>query len=259
LDKARYEQIKKMKLFKLGFDRKEQGKIKNFGFSFHDTPQLLDEILTDEPNVDFVQLQINYADWENLGIQSRRCYEVAQKHGIKVVVMEPVKGGTLANLPKAAEDILKNYNANASAASWAVRYAASLDGVFMVLSGMSTIEQMNDNLSYMQDFKPLSQDEQKVINEVVEVLKKDTEIACTACGYCLKGCPKNIAIPNYFALYNGKLRDKAFVHSMYYANLTASYGKASTCIACKQCEKICPQHLKIVDNLKAVAAMFEKK
>ena len=259
-----YQTIKQFDLFGFGFELKKQGKIKNFGFSFHDTPELLEEILADQaasgnPKLDFVQLQINYADWDNPGIQARACYEIARKYDIPIIVMEPVKGGTLANLPPAAEDLLRGFNKNASPASWAVRYAAGVDGVFMVLSGMSNMAQLTDNISYMKDFKPLSTEESAVVDKVVAILKEGTAIGCTYCGYCAKDCPKNIAIPNYFALYNDlKQNPKAFLPGGYYNMIAKKAGKASECIACKVCEKMCPQRLDIIGGLKEVAGEFEK-
>ena len=259
-----YETIKQFDLFKFGFDLKKQGQIKSFGFSFHDTPQLLEEILSDQaksgnPKLDFVQLQINYADWDNPGIQSRACYEIAQKYGIPIIVMEPVKGGTLANLPAAAEELLRAHEPKASPASWAVRYAAGVEGVFMVLSGMSNMAQLNDNISYMKDFKPLDKAELAVVDKVVKVLNEGTAIGCTYCGYCAKDCPKNIAIPNYFALYNDlKQNPKAFLPSGYYNMISKKAGKASDCTACKVCHKMCPQRLDIIGGLKEVVEVFEK-
>jgi predicted aldo/keto reductase-like oxidoreductase len=246
--------------FGFGRRKKQEGKIKNFGISFHDTPELLDEILTVHPELDFVQLQINYIDWENPGIQSRRCHEVARKHGKPIIVMEPCKGGNLALVPEKAKQLMKEYNQAASVPSWAIRFAASQEGVIMVLSGMNTMEQLLDNTSYMADFKPLSREEYKIIGQVIDIINKNTAIPCTTCRYCEKDCPTNIAIPDYFALYNSAKRavtSNISSQFVYYMNLAANHGKAGDCIGCKQCESACPQHLKITELLKDVSATFD--
>jgi predicted aldo/keto reductase-like oxidoreductase len=246
--------------FGFAMRKKREGKIKNFGISYHDTPELLDEILTAHPELDFVQLQINYIDWENSGIQSRRCHEVARKHGKPIVVMEPCKGGNLVIVPEKAERLMKEYNPAASVPSWAIRFAASQEGVMMVLSGMNTMEQVLDNTSYMADFKPLSREEYEIIGQVVEIINENAAIPCTACRYCEKGCPMNIAIPDYFALYNSAKRavtSNISSQFVYYLNLTANHGKASDCVECRQCEDACPQHLNIPELLKDVSATFD--
>ena len=237
---------------------KANGTIRHYGFSFHDSPELLDKLLTEHPDVDFVQLQINYADWENPEVQSRACYEVARKHGKQVVIMEPVKGGALANPPEQVKALFDAAKPGASYASWALRFAASLDGVLAVLSGMSNLEQVDDNLATMSDFQPLNDAEQKVIQQAQHILGNSAAIACTACHYCTAGCPKKIAIPEIFAAANKQLANgqKAEAAAAY-AAATAEGGKASACIHCKQCERICPQHLPITDLLGRCAAMFE--
>lgn len=244
-------------------EKKQQGLIKKAGFSFHDNADLLDKVLTEHPEVEFVQLQINYLDWESEGIQSRKCYEVAVKHKKPVIVMEPVKGGTLANIPEAAEKLLKDYHPDWSIPSWAVRFAASLDGVFMVLSGMSNMEQLLDNTGYMMNFEPLTKEEQALVQQVTDVINSNIAIPCTGCFYCTDGCPKKIAIPKYFSLYNADMqetKDKQWTpQGEYYDRLTHNFGKASDCVACGQCERACPQHLPIIKNLKDVAAHFEGK
>ena len=256
-----YEIYKKYDCFAWIAEKKRQGLIKHMGFSFHDTAEVLDQILTEHPEMEFVQLQINYLDWDSEGVQSRKCYEVATKHGKPVIVMEPVKGGTLAKLPAAAEKLLRQADPDASIPSWAVRFAAGLPNVKMVLSGMSSTEQLLDNTGFMQDFVPLTQQEQAVIAQVVDTINASIAIPCTGCAYCTEGCPMHIAIPKYFSLYNAdlqELKDKDFTsQGAYYDNLTLKFGKASDCIACGQCESVCPQHLPIIENLKRVAKQFE--
>lgn len=257
----RYEIYKKYDCLSWIAEKKRQGLIKHMGFSFHDTAEVLDQILTEHPEMEFVQLQINYLDWDSEGVQSRKCYEVATKHGKPVIVMEPVKGGTLAKLPAAAEKLLRQADPDASIPSWAVRFAASLPNVKMVLSGMSSTEQLLDNTGFMQNFVPLTQQEQAVIAQVVDTINASIAIPCTGCAYCTEGCPMHIAIPKYFSLYNAdlqELKDKDFTsQGAYYDNLTLKFGKASDCIACGQCESVCPQHLPIIENLKRVAKQFE--
>lgn len=243
-------------------DKKNQGLVKHIGFSYHDNAELLDKVLTEHPEMEFVQLQLNYLDWDSEGIQSRKCYEVATKHNKPVIVMEPVKGGTLANVPEDVEKIFKEYNSKMSVSSWAVRFAASLDNVKMVLSGMSNMEQLLDNTSYMSEFEPLNEQEQDIIKKVVAIINKSVTVACTGCSYCTDGCPQKIAIPKYFSLYNADRQEfegKGWTpQGEYYDRLTSAFGKASDCIECGQCESACPQHLPIIKYLKEVAAHFGK-
>ena len=243
-------------------DKKEKGLVKHVGFSFHDNAKLLDKVLTEHPEMEFVQLQINYLDWDSEGIQSRKCYEVAKKHNKPVIVMEPVKGGTLAKVPDNAEKMFKDYNSEASIPSWAIRFAASHENVKMVLSGMSNMEQLMDNMSYMKDFKPLNNEEQDIIMKAIDVINSNIAIPCTGCSYCTEGCPMKIAIPKYFSLFNADLqevKEKGWTpQGEYYDRLTHTFGKASDCVACGQCEKACPQHLSIIEDLKKVAEYFGK-
>lgn len=243
-------------------EKKEQGLVKHMGFSFHDNGELLDRILTEHPEMEFVQLQINYLDWESPWIQSRKCYETAKKHGVPVIVMEPVKGGTLAALPRQAEELFKGYAPDMSVSSWAVRFAASLDNVMMVLSGMSSMEQVEDNVGYMEDFRPFNEEETNLVRKAADIINEATAVPCTGCSYCTDGCPAKIAIPQYFSLYNEDMReaaDKGWTANVTnYRQLTAKFGRAGDCMACGQRESMCPQHLPIIEHLKAVSEHYDK-
>lgn len=257
---SHYEIAKSMDSFAFIQQKKQEGKVKQIGFSYHDTAELLDEILTAHPEVDFVQLQVNYLDWDNESIQSRKCCEVVRSHGKPIVIMEPVKGGTLANVPEAAEALFQKHQPKLSVPSWAIRYAASVEGVMMVLSGMSALDQMEDNTSFMADFQPLDQREYEIIEQAVRIINASIAVPCTACQYCAAGCPQNIAIPKYFELYNAEkqaLNSGFSTQKIYYDNYIQSYGKASDCVECRQCEEQCPQHIPIVEHLKEVAKLFE--
>ncbi len=243
-------------------EKKEAGLARHIGFSFHDDAAFLDQVLTEHPEMEFVQLQVNYLDWENVSIQSGKCCEVAAKHGKPVIVMEPVKGGTLAKLPPAVEKSYKDYAPDRSIPSWAIRFAASQPGVSLVLSGMSNMEQVLDNTGFMADFKPLNEDEMTLIRQAVQTINEGIAIPCTGCSYCTDGCPKNIPIPRYFSLYNADKQEspekKWTSQGSYYERLTESFGKASACVGCGQCERACPQHLTIRKYLKDVAEHFEE-
>lgn len=262
LGRDRYVNTEKFGGFPFIAKLKKDGYVKNIGFSFHDDAETLDRILTDHPEVDFVQLQINYLDWNSIAIQSGACYEVAKKHGKKVTVMEPVKGGALVNLPQPALDKFKEFYGDSESvltpASLAIRYAASLDNVQMVLSGMSDISQLQNNTAYMQDFEPLNEAEYKLIDEITKILNSSGTIQCTSCRYCMEVCPGNINIPEYFGLYNmhAVTGNKS---NMYYERFSMNHGKASECIKCGKCEKNCPQHINIRGKLEDFAALYEQE
>lgn len=237
---------------------KAQGKAKHIGFSFHDSAEALEDILKNHPEMEFVQLQINYADWESDSVQSRKCYQVARKYNKPVIIMEPVKGGSLATMTPEVQKLFKDANPEASIPSWAIRYCASLEGIITVLSGMSNEEQLNDNVSYMEDFQPLTDSERQVVAKAVEILNNTPTIPCTACKYCVDGCPQKINIPgvfsamNNFTLYNNLPGAKGS-----YQNAVKDGGKASDCIQCGNCEAHCPQHIQIIEELKKAAATLE--
>ncbi|MCH5324174.1 MAG: aldo/keto reductase [Eubacterium sp.] len=259
LMESNYTRYDKLHLWDFVKEQKAKGLIKHFGFSFHASPQLLDKLLTEHPEVDFVQLQINYADWENKSVASRANYEIARKHGKSIVVMEPVKGGSLANPPNEAKKLFKEYHPDMSYASWAIRFVASLDGIITVLSGMSNTAQMEDNISYMKNFQPLNDEEQQIIHQAQRIIGKSSTIPCTACRYCTDGCPKQIPIPDIFYAANKQLGNGQAEEAVSeYIKAVSAGHRASDCIGCKQCEKACPQQLPITEHLKKCAEMLEK-
>ena len=238
-------------------EQKEKGLIKAYGFSFHADPPLLDKVLTAHPEVDFVQLQINYADWENPGTASRECWEIARRHGKPITIMEPLKGGALADPIPSVQEIFKEADPEAPIVSWGICYAASLEGIITMLSGMSNLEQMEQNLSFMKDFVPLTDEEQAVIQKAQAALDADKSIPCTGCHYCVDGCPMNIPIPEIIAVANRQHNNEGFRGVREYGIATTGKGKASDCIQCGQCEGACPQHLGIMEYLKGCAERFE--
>ncbi len=252
LGSERYEKMERLGAFSFMASVKEQGMAREIGFSFHDTAPVLDRILTEHPEIDFVQLQLNYLDWESGSIQSRLCYETARKHGKPITVMEPVKGGALARLEPEAEKVFRDYDPEASAASWAIRYAASLEGVRMVLSGMSTLEQVADNTSFMKDFHCLTEEELSRIQKVREMLAASQAIQCTNCRYCMDECPMEINIPGYFSFYNSAMRQANFI-DMLYTRVSHGHGAPWDCVECRSCEGHCPQHLPITQYLKTIS------
>jgi len=240
-------------------EKKQAGLIRHLGFSFHDKAEVLDQILTAHPEMEFVQLQINYVDWESDSVEARKCYETARKHGKPVIIMEPVKGGNLATPPQSVAQIMKDYAPEKSCSSWAIRFAASLEGLVCVLSGMSDLEQMADNLATMENFQPLSGEERAVLDKVCAAFAAIPTVPCTACSYCTKDCPAQVAIPGCFEAYNKYLtyNSMASAGSTYgWRTSGDGHNKAGACIGCGQCEQVCPQHISIREELKKVAEVF---
>ena len=255
LNKANYEICEKNDEFAFLRHIKAEGKAKKIGFSYHDSPELLDRILSEHPEVDYVQLQINYLDWNSISIQAGKCYDVAVKHGKKVIVMEPVKGGSLAVLPEKAAQLLRDMDSAASLASWAIRFSSSLSEVEVVLSGMNTLEQVQDN---MRSMNPLTAEERAVLERAAQIIRSNTAIPCTGCNYCAPNCPTRIPIPTYFALYNDYFRNPGEDWKMQNVYDAKTGGRASACIACRQCENNCPQKIKVTEYLPWVVKAFER-
>ena len=258
-NKSFFHRYREKHAYEKAFELKAMGKVKHVGISFHDTAEVLEEILTTYPELEVVQLQFNYLDYEDNAIQSRKCYELCEKYGKPVIVMEPVKGGSLANLSQEAEKPFRDLGDGFSNASYAVRFAAGFDNIMMVLSGMSSFEQMRDNLGHMKDFKPLDERELEAVWKVRDILNSYDAVPCTACRYCVDGCPMKIRIPELFADMNAKRSGVEGNSDLYYFNHVMSGGKPEDCIKCGQCEIACPQHIKIRDMLEEVVKTFAKK
>ena len=258
-DGNNYETYVKLDCFNWGMKKKEEGKIKHFGFSFHGTPALLTKILDEHPEMEFVQIQLNYADWDNKVVHSGELYRILTERNIPIIVMETVKGGTLANMHPDLEAMFKQTRPEMSVASWAMRFVGSLPGVTTILSGMSNMEQVKDNLKTFSNFEPLSKEEEAVVDAVVKKMLDIPLIPCTGCRYCVDGCPMKIQIPDVFSACNtlknfpGDMRPQFF-----YNSLTGYSGKASACVGCGQCERVCPQHLPIIRLIQEAADTFEK-
>ncbi len=256
-DKNNFKKYKQCRAYETAFDLKKEGKVKHVGLSFHDTADVLDEILTTYPEIEIVQLQFNYIDYDDASVQGRLNYEVCLRHNKPVIVMEPVRGGSLVKLPPAAQMIFDGLKGGSNA-SYAIRYASGFDNIVMTLSGMGNMDMLLDNIGYMKNFKPLDVAEQQAVNEVCKILKTQNLIGCTDCKYCVSGCPQNIPIPTFFACLNSQKAYGGWGSKMYYEIHSSGGVKASDCIGCGVCEKVCPQHLEIRDLLKEVAAEFEK-
>lgn len=252
----RYDLYRDCGAFEIIPQLKREGRVRHFGMSFHDKAEVLDRILTEQPELEFVQLQFNYLDYEDPVVESRKCYEVCVKHGKRVSVMEPVKGGALAELPAYAGAILDALGGG-SHASYALRFAEGFENVYMVLSGMSSIEQMRDNLATMSDFRPLDETELAAVRKVAETLRGKGAIPCTACRYCTSGCPMGIDIPSFFSCYNSKVMFGRPQSSERYAELIKDGAGPRDCVACGHCEEVCPQHLRVRSLLRDVAEEFD--
>lgn len=258
-NEEKFAYFKMHRAYETAFALKAEGKIRHVGISFHDRAEVLDRILTEYPQIEVVQIQFNYVDYNDPAVQSRLCYEVCRKHNKPVIVMEPVKGGNLVNLPQQARDVLDALHGG-SPASYAIRFAAGFPGIVMVLSGMSDLAQLRENVSLMQNFKPLNEQELAAIAQVQQIFRSMHLIPCTACRYCVDGCPKHIAIPDLFSLMNTwKLHHNHNAIYYYDSVYTAPGSRASDCVGCGKCEAACPQHLPIRELLEQVAAELEQE
>ena len=258
-DSETYKHFQKCEAYEVAVELKKEGRIKHLGISFHDTADVLEKILKEHPEIEIVQIQFNYVDFKSPSVQSQKVYNVARKFNKPILIMEPVKGGGLIRLPEDAKKVFDNINEekHLSYASYAIRFAASFDGVFKVLSGMSNFDQMKDNTSYMKEFVPFNDEEFKAVEKVRDILNSLGGIPCTACRYCVEGCPMKISIPDLFDCYNSKKQFNDWNSGYYYNIHTKNNGKASDCIKCGKCEKICPQHLPIRKYLEEVKDNFE--
>ncbi len=255
-----WERAERFHSFEFVLNKRREGRVRQAGFSYHDSPELLDEILTRYPEMDFVQLQISYVDWERTPIQAHRCYDVARRHGKPVVAMCPLKGGMLARVPAEAERLMRDCRPDMDPSLWALRYAASLDGVETVLSGMSSVAQMEENTACMVRFEPLDARERAIVGRAADTVCRSAPIQCTACGYCVPVCPQSIPIPEALRLFNDDVEDghlRIGLHRAEYETAARGRGRASECLGCGGCEASCPQHIRIVDWLRQVAAVFE--
>lgn len=264
IDGESYAKFEDLDCFAWLVAKKEQGLVKHAGFSFHGDAELLRTVLSAHPEMEFVQLQINYLDWESEWVQGRACYEACVQHGKPVIVMEPVKGGSLASVPPEVEALFKQAEPTWSPASWAIRFAASLPDVMVVLSGMSSLEQVEENVSFMEGFKPLTESQWDICLKAAEIINGQTAVSCTGCAYCVESCPQRIPIPQYFSLHNDLARENMELKGWtvafpLYDALAARTNKASACIGCGLCERICPQHLPIVSSLRDVSAHFDDR
>lgn len=257
LQRNNYKKYEEYGIWDYVKDLKARGLVRHYGFSFHADPELLEQLLTEHPDVDFVQLQINYADWENPGVASRRNWEICKAHGKPVTVMEPVKGGILADPIPTVKEVLDASGSGLSYAGWAIRFVASRENILVVLSGMSSLDQMRDNLSFMRDFRPLDEAEEAAIRKAQEALNADQSIPCTGCRYCTEGCPNQIPIPDIFTVANRRKGSPHFRTVREYDIVTQGRGRASDCVQCGQCEEACPQHLPIITLLEQCREMEE--
>ena len=257
-DGNNYDTYEKYDCFNWGIKKRDEGRIRHFGFSFHGTPELLVQVLDKHPEIEFVQIQLNYADWDNKIVHSGELYEILRDRNIPMIIMEPAKGGKLANLDDECAEILKAIRPDKSIASWAFRYVGSLPGIATILSGMSTPEQMEDNINTFKDFEPLSEEELAAIDKVKEIMNRVELAGCTSCKYCVEGCPMGISIPDVISAVNTKRKFPGDMRPQFFYNgLVDRYSHASDCIACGQCEGVCPQHLPIISLMQEAVEKFE--